>query len=109
MVSPDIRRFEVWLVQFDPTQGAEIHKTRPCVILSPDEMAPLRTALVAPMTSQGFAYPTRVPCTFQGKSGFVVLDQLRAVDKLRLVRRLGVLAEEEQRQVAACLLEMFAW
>ena len=109
MVSPDIRRFEVWLVQFDPTQGAEIHKTRPCVILSPDEMAPLRTALVAPMTSQGFAYTTRVPCTFQGKSGFVVLDQLRAVDKLRLVRRLGVLAEEEQRQVAACLLEMFAW
>lgn len=61
------------------------------------------------MTSQGFAYPTRVPCTFQGTSGFVVLDQLRAVDKLRLVKRVGILADAEQRQITACLLEMFAW
>jgi len=109
MVSPDIHRFEVWLVQLDPTQGAEIKKTRPCVILSPDEMAPLRTAIVAPMTSQGFTYPTRIACTFHDKSGFVLLDRLRTVDKVRLVKRLGILSDDEQRQITRCLLEMFAW
>ena len=108
MVSPNIHRFEVCLVQLDPTQGAEIKKTRPCVILSPNEMAALRTVIVAPLTSQGFAYPTRIPCTFQGKNGFIVLDQLRAVDKTRLVRKLGVISSEEQARSTACLQELFA-
>jgi mRNA interferase MazF len=96
------------LVQLDPTQGAEIKKTRLCVILSPDEMAALRTVIVAPMTSQGFAYPTRIPCVFQGKNGFVVLDQLRAVDKSRLTRKLGLISPEEQARTIACLQELFA-
>lgn len=108
MVAQDMRRFEVWLVQLDPTQGAEIKKTRPCVILSPDEMAALRTVIVAPMTSQGFTYPTRIPCVFQGKNGFVVLDQLRAVDKSRLTRKLGLISPEEQERTIACLQELFA-
>lgn len=108
MVSRDMHRFEVWLVQLDPTQGAEIKKTRPCVILSPDEMAALRTVLVAPMTSQGFAYPTRIPCTFQNKTGFILLDQLRAMDKARLIQKLGIISPDEQQQTVSCLLELFA-
>ena len=87
---PMFARGEAHLVGLDPTTGSEIRKTRPCVIVSPDELnRHLRTVIVAPMTTGGQAYPWRVPCRFQNRSGFVALDQLRTVDTERLVRRLG--------------------
>jgi mRNA interferase MazF len=82
-----ITRFDIWLVQLDPTIGTEIQKTRPCVVISPQEMAPLSTVIVAPMTTQGFNFPMRVPCTFKGKNGLILLDQIRAVDKTRLIAK----------------------
>ncbi|HMN30442.1 MAG TPA: type II toxin-antitoxin system PemK/MazF family toxin [Caldilineaceae bacterium] len=104
-----VKRFEIYLVNLDPTLGAEIQKTRPCVVVSPDEMnRHIATAIIAPMTTQGKAYPTRVSCQFEGKSGWVVLDQLRTVDKVRLVKRLGRLNSAEQKAVLATLAEMFA-
>ena len=106
---PAVHRGEVWLVTLDPTVGHEIRKTRPCVIVSPDEMnAHLATALVAPLTTGGFDAPTRVTCTFQGKSGRIVLDQVRAVDQVRLQKRLGALEGETLTLVLAVLGEMFA-
>ncbi|HOG94565.1 MAG TPA: type II toxin-antitoxin system PemK/MazF family toxin, partial [Opitutaceae bacterium] len=84
-----VQRFDVWLVTLDPTVGSEIRKTRPALVVSPDEMnAHISTVIIAPMTTKGRNYPTRVPCTFQGKTGEIVLDQLRTVDKTRLVKRL---------------------
>ncbi|MEW6756566.1 MAG: type II toxin-antitoxin system PemK/MazF family toxin [Candidatus Latescibacterota bacterium] len=104
-----IRRFEVYLVQLDPTVGSEIRKTRPCVVISPDEMNRfIRTVIVAPLTSQGRSYPTRVPCSFEGRDGQIVLDQIRTVDKGRLVRRLGQLEVQTQHAVLAALVELFA-
>ena len=103
-----IKRFDVYLVILDPTIGSEIKKTRPCVIISPDEMnRHVATMIVAPMTTKGRSYPTRVACTFQGKNGQVVLDQIRTVDKLRLARKLGRLKVETQREVLSVLTEMF--
>jgi len=109
MVKPEIHRFDVWLVQLDPTQGSEIKKTRPCVVISPDEMSALKTAIVAPMTSKGFQFPSRIPCTFQSKKGLILLDQMRAVDKTRLVHKLGVLLTEDQHEIVNCLHELFAF
>ena len=104
-----VKRFEVCLVALDPTAGSEIRKTRPCLIVSPDEMnRHISTAIVAPMTTRGQDYPTRIPCTFQAKNGQIVLDQLRTVDKARLVRRLGVIQQPVQRQVLDRLAELFA-
>lgn len=104
-----MNRFDVYLVALDPTLGSEIKKTRPCLIVSPDEAnRHLATVIVAPMTTKGHAYPTRVPCTFQGKSGQVVLDQLRTVDKVRLVKRLGRIGSAAQTSVLATLAEMFS-
>lgn len=104
------RRFEVHLVTLDPTQGSEIQKTRPCVIISPDEMnAHIRTVIIAPMTSAERNYPTRVSVTFDGKQGQVALDQIRTVDKTRLIRRLGKLPEARARNIAAVLQDMFAY
>lgn len=80
----------------NPTQGSEIKKTRPCVVVSPDEMSALKTAIVAPMTSKGSSYPTRIQCTFQGKKGLILLDQMRAVDKSRLIQKLGVISKNAQ-------------
>lgn len=103
------RRGDVFLVSLDPTRGSEIKKTRPCVVVSPDELnLHLRTAIVAPLTSAGHAYPFRVPTRFEGKSGFVVLDQLRTVDRERLVKRLGRLSAPSFSKVLAVLQEMFA-
>jgi mRNA interferase MazF len=103
------KRFDVFLVNLDPTVGSEIKKTRPCLIISPDEMNRwIRTVIVAPMTTKGRHYPTRVMCEFQGKEGQVVLDQIRTVDKSRLVRKLGRLSQAEQGSVLAALAEMFA-
>ncbi len=108
MVNEGIHRFNIWLVQLDPTQGSEISKTRPCVIISPDEMSSLKTAIVAPMTSKGFIFPTRIPCTFQNKEGFILLDQMRAVDKSRLTQKLGVIPKTVQNKIINCLQELFA-
>jgi mRNA interferase MazF len=109
-VVKQVRRYEVYLVNLDPTQGSEIQKTRPCVIVSPDEMNRyIRTVIIAPMTSMQRDYPSRVNLTFQRKKGQVVLDQIRTVDKARLVRRLGVLPEARARDVAGVLQEMFAY
>jgi len=102
-------RGEVHLVGLDPTLGSEIKKTRPCLIVSPDELNQhLRTVIVAPMTTGGQAYPWRVACRFQNRSGSVALDQLRTVDSERLVKRLGRLSAATTREVLDTLQEMFA-
>jgi mRNA interferase MazF len=103
-----VQRFDVWLVTLDPTVDSEIRKTRPALVISPDEMnAHIATVIIAPMTTQGRSYPTRIACKFQGKSGEVVLDQLRTVDKTRLVRRLGRLEPSTSDAVLTTLAEMF--
>jgi mRNA interferase MazF len=105
----EVNRFEVYFVNLDPTIGSEIRKKRPCLVVSPDEMNHyIRTVIVAPMTTKGQAYPTRVACRFRGKSGQVVLDQIRTVDKARLVKRLGCLDRRTADRVLAVLAEMFA-
>jgi len=104
-----VKRFEVWLVNLDPTIGSEIRKTRPSLVVSPDEMnLRISTVIIAPMTTKGRDYPTRVPCTFQGKSGQVVLDQIRTVDKVRLVKRLGDVEAVTADAVLESLAELFA-
>lgn len=104
-----MKRFDVYLVDLNPTRGSEIRKTRPCVIISPDEMNDfIQTVIIAPMTTKGQSYPTRVECDFQGKKGQIILDQIRTVDKVRLVSKLGVLKTSEQREVLSTLAEMFA-
>lgn len=103
------QRFDVFLVELDPTVGAEIQKTRPCIVVSPDEMNRyIATVIIAPLTTQGKLYPTRVACHFQGKDGLIILDQLRTVDKVRLVKRLGRLESSEQQAVLQILATMFA-
>lgn len=105
-----VQRFEVWLVNLDPTQGSEINKTRPCVVLSPDEMNRyLRTVTIAALTSTRRDYPSRVDCSFQGKDGQVALDHLRSVDKTRLVRCLGVLPTSTAQEVCDRLQELFQY
>jgi len=103
------KRFEVYLINLDPTTGKEIRKTRPCLIISPDEINLfLATVIVAPMTTQAHDYPFRVSCRFKGKDGHIVLDQIRTVDKMRLVKKLGVIDNKTQHEVSARLGEMFA-
>ena len=102
-------RFEVYLITLDPTVRSEIRKTRPCLVISPDEMNEhVSTVIVAPMTTKGRPYPTRIPVRFKGKAGQIVLDQIRTVDKARLVRRLGRIQLAKQGEVLATLAEMFA-
>lgn len=102
-------RGDVHLVRLDPTLGSEIQKTRPCVIVSPDELnAHLRTVIVAPMTTAGRDYPWRIRCRFQQRAGYVVLDQLRTIDRERLVKRLGALPPKTMSAVLSGLHEMFA-
>lgn len=104
-----VSRFDVYLVSLDPTVGREIRKTRPCLVVSPDEMnRHIRTVIVAPLTTKGQEYPTRVPCRFRRKTGQVVLDQIRTVDAARLVRKLGRLDVNTGIRVLAVLGEMFA-
>lgn len=105
----EVSRFEVHLVSLDPSIGGEIRKTRPCLVVSPDEMNRyIRTVIVAPMTTKGRDYPTRVPCRFKGKAGQIVLDQIRAVDKTRLVKRLGRIDRRAAEATLVVLAEMFA-
>ena len=103
------RRGEVFLVDLDPTRGSEIRKTRPCVVVSPDELnVHLRTLIVAPLTTGGQPYPFRVPCRFHGKAGYIVVDQIRTVDHDRLLRRLGRLAPVTLGKTLSVLQQMFA-
>lgn len=105
-----IQRYQVHLVDLDPTRGSEIRKTRPCVVVSPDEMnRHIRTVIIAPLTSRRREYPTRVDLSFQGQEGQVVLDQIRTVDQSRLLKHLGALPEATARQVSSILQEMFAF
>ncbi|SKB15944.1 PemK family protein [Planktothrix sp. PCC 11201] len=104
-----VNRFDVFLVNLDPTVGSEIQKTRPCVVISPNEMNHhIAKVIVAPMTTKGQPYPTRVTCQFQGKEGQIVLDQIRTVDRTRLVKQLGQISLDEQQAVLKILAEMFA-
>ena len=105
----EINRFEVFLVNLDPTVGHEIQKTRPCLIISPNEMNRfISTVIVAPMTTKGRKYPTRISCSFQGKNGQIVLDQIRTVDKKRLVKKLGSISKNAQAKTLTILHDMFA-
>lgn len=104
-----VKRGEIWLIDLDPTVGSEIQKTRPCVLISPAELHDnLRTVIVAPMTSAGFATPFRVPVTHAGKKGFIVLDQIRTVDKQRLIKKVGTLHAKTLSTVLAALQDVFA-
>jgi len=105
-----VKRFDVHLVSLDPTVGSEIQKTRPCLVISPDEMNKhIRTVIIAPMTSTSKDYPTRVPCTFRKKHGHIVLDQIRTIDKERLIRKLGTIDSKAQLEVVSVLQRMFAF
>ncbi len=105
-----VNRFDVYLVNLDPTVGYEIKKTRPCLIISPNEMnRHIRTVIVAPMTTVGNDYPTRVPCTFKRKIGQIVLDQIRTVDKTRLIKKLGIINPDTQAEVISVLQRLFAF
>jgi mRNA interferase MazF len=104
-----VARFDVYLVNLDPTVGSEIHKARPCLVISPDEMNRfIATVIVAPMTTRGRDYPTRVGGTFKRKHGQVVLDQIRTIDKVRLIKKLGRIDKQTQAEVLSVLAEMFA-
>jgi mRNA interferase MazF len=104
-----VKRFDVYLINLDPAIGSEIQKTRPCLVVSPDEMNRfIKTIIVAPLTTKGTGYPTRVICKFHGKRGQIVLDQIRTVDKSRLVGRLGKIDKQSQSEVLSVLTEMFA-
>lgn len=105
-----VKRFEVFLINLEPTVGSEIHKARPCLIISPDEMnRHIRTVIVAPMTTSGKDYPTRVPCKFQRKKGQIVLDQIRTIDKSRLIKKIGAVDPQVQAEVISTLQSMFAY
>ena len=103
-----VKRGDIWLVNLDPTVGSEIQKTRPCVVISPAELHDhLRTVIVAPTTSQGFAAPFRVPVTHAGTKGLIVLDQMRTVDKIRLAKKLGAVSAKTLSATLAALQEIF--
>lgn len=104
-----MNRFDVFLINLDPTIGSEIRKARPCVVVSPDEMnRHVNTVVVAPMTTKGRPYPCRVPIRFGGVGGQVAIDQMRAIDKVRLIRRLGTLTQAESAIVLSTIQEFFA-
>ncbi len=103
-------RFDVYLANLDPTVGSEIKKTRPCLVISPDEMnSHIRTVIVAPMTTAGKDYPTRISCTFKKKKGQIVLDQIRTIDKTRLVKKLGTIDPGTQLKVITTLQRLFSF
>ncbi len=109
MVVPTMRRGEVYLIELSPTRGREIRKTRPCVVVSPDELnAHMGTFIVAPLTNGSHSYPFRIPCRFAGKDGHIVLDQLRTIDRERVVKRLGALTAPTLMKALGVLQEMFA-
>ena len=104
-----VKRFEVYLVNLDPTIVVEIRKRRPCLIISPDEMNQnVKSVIIAPMTTVSRSFPTRIGCEFVGKKGFIVLDQIRTVDKIRLIKKLGEIDNETRIEVLEKLQEIFA-
>lgn len=105
-----VNRFDVYLVSLDPTIGSEIKKTRPCVVISPDEMNHnIRTIIVAPMTTAGKDYPTRLHCTFKRKKGQIVLDQIRTIDKNRIIKKLGAVDPKTQLELISVLQQLFSF
>jgi len=105
-----VNRFDVCLINLDPTVGSEIKKIRPCLIISPDEMNHnIRTIIVAPMTTAGKDYPTRVRCTFKRKKGQIVLDQIRTIDKTRIIKKLGTIGPKTQLEVISVLQQLFSF
>ena len=104
-----VKRFDVYLINLDPTVGQEIKKTRPCLIISPDEMNKfLSTVIIAPMTTKGRNYPSRISCQFDGKEGQIILDQIRTIDKNRIIKKLGTIEKPTQKEVLATLSELFS-
>ena len=106
----EVSRFDIFLVNLDPTIGREIKKTTPCLIISPNEMnAAIATVVIAPMTTKGRSYPTRIACEFKRKHGEIVLDQIRTIDKRRLIKQVGVLDSSTQKKTCAILQQMFEY
>lgn len=105
----DIKRFEIYLVKLNPTIGSEIQKTRPCIVISPNEMNVLNTVIVAPMTSKGFEFIFRPRIKFEDKNGLVLLDQIRTVDKARLVKKIGEVDEKVSKSISNMLVNMFEY
>ncbi|WP_294966366.1 type II toxin-antitoxin system PemK/MazF family toxin [Sulfurimonas sp.] len=103
----DIKRYEIYLVRLNPTVGSEIQKTRPCIVISPNEMNVLNTVIVAPMTSKGFDFVFRPKIKFEKKDGLVLLDQIRTVDKTRLVKKLGSVDKATCESISNMLVKMF--
>ena len=103
----DIKRYEIYLIKLNPTIGSEIQKTRPCIVISPNEMNILKTVIVAPMTSKGFDFIFRPKIKFEKKDGLVLLDQIRAVDKTRLVKKLGNVDKRTSKEISKTLVTMF--
>ena len=104
-----IQRYEIYLVKLNPTIGSEIQKTRPCIVVSPNEMHSLNTVIITPLTSKGFDFVFRPRITFQDKKGLVLLDQIRTVDKKRLVKKLGEVEEKKAKEISKTLVEMFEY
>jgi mRNA interferase MazF len=104
-----VLRYEIYLVKLNPTVGSEIQKTRPCIVISPDEMNILKTVIIAPLTSKGFDFIFRPKITFQDKNGLVLLDQIRTVDKSRLTKKIGVVEEKKAQEIADVIVEMFTY
>lgn len=103
----DISQYAVYLINLDPTIGHEIKKTLPCLVISPDEMNNnIRTVIIAPMTTKSHKYPTRVPLRFQGKKGWIVLDQVRTIDQKRIIKKLGKITDHSIQEVKSVLKEM---
>jgi mRNA interferase MazF len=105
----DIKRFEIFLVKLNPTVGSEIQKTRPCIVISPNELNVLKTVIVAPMTSKGFDFIFRPKIKFENKNGLVLLDQIRTVDKTRLIKKIGNVDEKVSKNISNMLVKMFEY
>ena len=105
----EVKRFEIYLVTLNPTVGSEIRKTRPCIVISPDEMHRLNTVIIAPLTSKGFDFLFRPKIRFQEKDGLVLLDQIRTVDKQRLVKKIGTVDAAKAQEISEVLTEMFRY
>lgn len=103
----DIERYEIYLVKLNPTIGSEIQKTRPCIVISPNEMNVLKTVIIAPMTSKGFDFVFRPKIKFEKKEGLVLLDQIRTIDKTRLVKKLGRVDKKTSEEISRMLVKMF--
>ena len=104
-----INRFDIVLVKLNPTVGSEIQKTRPYIVISPDEMNILKTVIIAPMTSKGFNFIFRPEIKFEGKNGLILLDQIRAVDKTRIVKKIGIVETKKAKEISKMLTEIFEY